>query len=335
MGNSTVLWGHNGSGFAITKGVWGHDGSSFKPAKFVFGKSAGGSWIPRYSVLSASASGGSHTDSGASSSGTASVVAGVNTVSGSYATVSYVWTRLSGSQISCSANIATPTWSCPFTGVANGTTSGTVSESFRVTITDDNTGATTTADITINLAWQNTIPAFSGQTDPFYGPASGTINPPAGANTVRIYIVGGGGDGGSGNFIDTESMYGGGGGASGARAVWFGSAQSFTYSAGGPRTGSSVSGIASASAGGNGSSAFGTNVGHGNPGGNTASGGNESNDPGNGGGSGAGGNDGSGGGGGAGQSTPLGDFGAGGNGGSSGSSGDDGQQGAIVFVWYP
>jgi hypothetical protein len=314
MGNTTCVSGNSGAGFALAKGVWGHNGSSFQPAKFVFGHNGSG-WICRYSVLSASSSGGSHTDSGTSSSGTASVVAGVTGVSGNAGSLSYIWSRLSGSLIGASANIAQPTWSYAFSGVANGTTSSTVSESFRCTITDGQTGAAATQDITVSLAWQNTIPAFSGSENDVTTLGPGSINPPAGANTVTVYIVAGGGRGGSGQFLDGDHEYGGGGGGSGDIVTWAGAAQSFSYSVGGTRSNSFVNGIGTASAGVDGGNADGAD--------------------------GAGGNDGTsgsggiGGAGGGGRSTPAGTYGAGGNGGNPFEGGHDGQQGVIVFVWSP
>ena len=330
MGNTTKLWGYSG-GYGQAQGLWGYSGG-WQPAKAAWVYDAG-TWKGIYSVLSVTGTSNvSHGSSGASSSGGDSGSGGVTGVSGNIGSLSYSWSYLSGDGVIVPDNsaAATPTWSRSFSGVANGTSSS-ASASWRCTITDAQTGATTTADISIGLQWTNTIPAFTFQRNPFPGPTSpgansGICNAPAGANTVRIYIIGGGGQGGSGIFQDGDHLYNGGGAASGARAVWSGAASNFTYSAGGPRTGSSVSGVASATAGGDGGNAeFNAfSDGFANPGGNTASGGNEANDPGNG----ATGITG-----GSGQSTPIGNYGTGGDGGAFFEGGHMGQEGIVIFEW--
>lgn len=333
MGNTTRFYARGGS-FTPAQGVWGHNGSSFQPAQKVWAHN-GSSWVGVYSVLSvASKSNASNTSSGASSSGTASASNGTMSGSGNIGSLSYSWANVGGDgSISINnAALQTPTFSRNFSGVSP-EGSANVSGTWRCTMTDLQTGATVQDTISVSLTWQNTTPAFSGQTDTYPGPASGTASRPTGASTVTIYIIGGGGQGGSGQFMDGDHQYGGGGAQGGGRVVWTGSAASaYTYNAGGARTASSVDGIGTADRGESGYSADGADA----PGGSllgSASGGNVANNTGNAGSNGSGGNGGAGG---AGQSVPsVGTYGAGGDGGSSFGGGTDGQQGVVVFVWSP
>jgi len=179
----------------------------------------GGASVGVYSVLAPSGVNHvAHTDPGGSTSGTA-FVAGANvSATGHIGTLTFNWSGpLPGGDLSTGITgptLSNPTFSRLITGVANGTTSGTYSSFWRCTITDSQTGATATFDVQVDLAWTNTIPAYSPHTDVRTSGSGITI--PPGAPSVTITVVGGGGGGGGGAFdIPTGDDFGGNGGGSG------------------------------------------------------------------------------------------------------------------------
>lgn len=164
MGNTTRLSASLGSGYSFALGVWGRDPSGVaQPAKGVWVYNAG--WVARYSVLTASVNSGagaSAAGSGASSSGTATTAAVSTGVAGSIGAAVHSWASFSGDgSITCSnPSSATPTFSRLISGVASGTTSAPITGTWRNTVSDSSTGATTTADCPLSFTWQNTIPPF-------------------------------------------------------------------------------------------------------------------------------------------------------------------------------
>lgn len=201
--------------YARVSGAW-----SLRPIAY---KRAAGAWVPFYSTIDfgwatntinktgsgASASGRTYSDYGA----LAPFVVG--TWSG---TGHWLIERLGGDGAIWAENPGDPNtrFYRDFSGVANGTTSGTASGSFRLWVYDDVTGASGYADFTVNLAWQNTIPSFSPHTNT-YRSGSGTEFVPAGATTLTIRRVGGGGGGGNAVFnVPLGDYKGGNGGGSGA-----------------------------------------------------------------------------------------------------------------------
>ena len=164
--------------------------------------------------------GGARTGSGASGSGTVSIDAYVTAGGVHSGNLSRKWKR-SGTDNGFVIDDDTavhPGWSKNFTGVANGSTSAGLSESWYCEVTDIDTGAVYQTDaITIGpLAWQNTTPAFSAHTNT-YTSGSGTEYVPPGAATLTIRRVGGAGGGGNGVYNSGLGDYkGGNGGGSGA-----------------------------------------------------------------------------------------------------------------------
>lgn len=167
MGNTTRFSASLGSGYSAALGVWGRDGSgNAQPAKGIWVYNSG-AWVGKYSVIAASGSNVSNTSaSGASTSGTATTGTPGLSASGNIGTLSYSWANTGGDgSFTCSNSaIANPTFSRAFTGVSNGTTSSTLTCNWRCTITDGDTGATKTVDITASAAWTNTIPAYGSFT---------------------------------------------------------------------------------------------------------------------------------------------------------------------------
>jgi len=212
VGNTTRLYG-NVSSFALAQGVWGHNGSSFQPAKYVYVHNGSG-WVGAYSVLSVtSTTNASGSNSGASSSGSASGGGSIS-VSGNIGSLTYFWAYLSGdASILCSnAAAQSPTFSRPFSGVGDGTSSN-ITGSWRCTVTDGQTGATVAGDISIWLTWQNTT--SGGGFSPFtstFDSGSGNETVPTGSSQLVVTLYGRGGAGGNWPG-DGGSAGGGGGGA--------------------------------------------------------------------------------------------------------------------------
>lgn len=174
-------------------------------------------WIWEFSKPTAVLSGGgARTGSGASGSGTVSIDAYVTAGGVHSGNLSRKWKR-SGTDNGFVIDDDTavhPGWSKNFTGVANGSTSAGLSESWYCEVTDIDTGAVYQTDaITIGpLAWQNTTPAFSAHTNT-YTSGSGTEYVPYGSSSLTLKVGGGGGGGGNGwGGVDPG---GGGGGGSG------------------------------------------------------------------------------------------------------------------------
>lgn len=306
-----------------------------------------GAWEYRYSTptITGTAAGG-NAASGASPNGTASVSLSASTGGDNSGSLAVSWAYFDGDAgctITSGGNTLTPTISRPFTGVGNGSTSGAVSARFQPTVTDNLTGAIYVGDpvSTGNLSWTNTIPSFTAHTDTIRSGTngySGTEVVPAGAVSLTIKRVGGGGAGGVANFnIGRGDNDGGQGGGSGALTTLTialsgdaGKSISWTLGAGGTSewptiggtttttgtlTNGSVSGSAVGGAGGASGGNFAAGAGFGgSPGGNNGiDGGEES--------------------GGAGGAGPLGDgYGQGGNGGPDG-GGDPGIDGELLFIW--
>lgn len=164
---------------------------------------SGGSEIGRYSTPDVNCSGGgANTSSGASSSGTASVQL-FATPGGSYWSLNYSWSYVSGDTgvYLSSTTAQNPVANRDFSGVANGTTSSGVSAVWQCTVTDPETGAETYSQVSIGaLAWQNTIPAFGPFTasgggfdgSDFSGGGAGhTITKPWSGQSAPISISGG------------------------------------------------------------------------------------------------------------------------------------------------
>lgn len=206
----------SGGSFAAAVTVRRRSGGGWISATKAY-RRTGGAWSMVYSMPDLGISGGgAATGSGGSSSGSASVGATAAPGGTNSGSLSYAWNYVSGDGAIAPNNsgIANPTFSRNFTGVPNGTTSSGVSAIWRCILTDTATGAQVYEDRTIGpLAWQNTIPAFSGRTD--YINSSQSVSTPAGANSLTVYIVGGGAQGGAGfnDGMGTEFV---GGGASGA-----------------------------------------------------------------------------------------------------------------------
>lgn len=216
MGNTTKLWGYSSS-YALAQAVWGHNGTSWLPAKGLWVYD-GNAWRARYSVIASTLNSNiAKTGSGASTSGSVSDVGGVSSVSGNLGSVTYSWAYLSGDGSIAPNNSAAaqPTWARSFSGVANGSTSSTVTATWRCTITDAATGANQLRDYSISFAWQNTIPAFSPFTSTYYT-GSGSETVPTGASQLVIEAFGRGGFPGS---FDVGSGSGGGGGGGAGRSV--------------------------------------------------------------------------------------------------------------------
>lgn len=275
-------------------GVWGpwtvsrKLGGTIGPSPHVYEKIAG-TWVCIYSVLTSSVNSGagaSAAGSGASTSGTSTTSAVSTGTSGNASGLTYSWAYLSGDgSITCSASTsATPTFSRAFTGVGNGTTSGAITGTWRCTITETSSGATTTADCALSFTWQNTIPAFTAHNDDFQTPGSSTVAVPAGAVQLVIEVWGGGGNGGHG-ATGSNDHQGGGGSAGGyvkhIIALSSDSGKTVSYTVGGNSSVSATltngSPSLSAGIGQDGANATGTTNGTGQATGGTATGGNTTN----------------------------------------------------------
>lgn len=250
MGNTNRFTGRRPPGsWQYASTVYGKRAGNWLAARYVYARS-GGVWRGVYSVLSATMNGNiAHTGSGASSSGTASAAGGVTGVSGNIGGVSYGWSRISSYQgiEPNNSGIAQPTWSRSFSGVSNGTTSGAVAETWQCTITDGDTGATTTRNYQIEFAWQNTLSAFTPFTQ-YFTSGSSSVGTPAGAGFLTIRVVGGGAQGGAGfnDGMGTE-FFGGGASGAGQAIKTISPSGTYSYSVGSTGLGLSQGGTSSVS----------------------------------------------------------------------------------------
>lgn len=198
--------------------------ASWIGASFVKRRSAG-AWVWLYSTPDVNAGGGgAATDSGASTNGTTSVGLTATPGGNRSGSDSFAWSYVSGDAgISLdNINAQNPNAARDFTGVSNGTTSAGVTAVWEVTLTDLQSGAQVTSQVTVGpLAWQNTIPSFSPFTQTFTGGQSGSVPVPNGATRLTLTMVAGGGwEGGSHFVVSTGDYWGGGGGGSGGYNVW-------------------------------------------------------------------------------------------------------------------
>lgn len=333
MGNTTRVRAKNSGSWQTATIVYGKHGGTWKPARYVYAK-RDGVWQGVYSVLSGSKSDGFLGQSGASGSGTVDCTASAD-ASGYIGAKSYSWTKTSGADHTClNPTSQTPTWRYSFSSVGPEQTAYAYS-TWECTITDQDTGATVVVGgVSIGSAWTNITPAYSGSTNKLTS-GSGSVTAPAGANSVTIYCIAIGGQGGSGYNDGLDHQYGGGGGGGGGRVVWSGAVTggvtSFSYSVGNFGSNTTAGGL-TAAPGVNGGSADGGGPGGGGSGGG-ASGGNVANDTGGDGTSALGSSQGFGG---AGHGAPDGTYGYGGDGSDGFGSGGSSPGGAVVFfVWSP
>lgn len=341
MGNTNRFTARRAGGWQYASTVHGKFGGTWRPARYVYAKH-GGVWRGVYSVLSPSKTDAFYPGSGASASGTVDCGATAN-ATGNIGPLSFLWARTGGAGHTClNPTSATPTFRYNFSGVGPEQTSYAYS-TWQCTISDGDTGATTViGGVSVGSAWTNTIPAFSGRTD--YITSSQSVATPSGANSLIVYIVGGGAQGGAGfnDGMGTEYFGGGASGAGQAVKTISGPSGSYSCTVGGAGFGSNQGGTSSVSGNGISASASG-----GYPGMSAGSGGwgdaqnsvggasgGDANYSGNagfagfqGGGGGAAGNNGG----------PFNGnyYGYGGNGGGPLSGGNAGEQGIVVLVWSP
>lgn len=200
MGNTTHIRGNSAASLAAL--IYGKSGGSTLPAKYVYVKN-GGVVKGIYSVLTPSGTTPiGATGSGASGSGTPTVAGANVSASGNIGSLGYSWAYKSGdTSIAIAGGGATsnPTFSRAISGVPNGSTSSTFSAVWTCTIIDGDTGASITIDVTVNLAWTNTIPAYSGRVTDYDGTisadVSGTDTIDTNASQLIIEVWGGGGSG--------------------------------------------------------------------------------------------------------------------------------------------
>jgi hypothetical protein len=143
-------------------------GNAMANAKAVWHSPGGAGYTMTYSTIdfSRTASSVSNTGSGASASGRTYTpndqfgVAVVGTWSG---TGHWHWEYVSGDGSIVVEDSGNPgsRFFRDIAGVANGTTSSTYSAVWRLWVYDDVAGASAYDDFTINVAWQNTIPAYT------------------------------------------------------------------------------------------------------------------------------------------------------------------------------
>lgn len=258
-------------------------------AKGIWYSAGNTGYTMKYSTInySRSSSSVSATGAGQSSSGrtyTAASAFGV-AVTGTWSgTGHWGWQYISGDNAIAVETIGDPAsrFYRDISGVANGTTSSTFTAVWRLWVYDDVTGASAYDDFTINVAWQNQIPAYSPFDQWIRGAQNNFVTIPVGAPSVTIYVVGGGGGGGFAIFNTNAGIYhpgGGNGGNGGVNVGTYSTAGqggnniSFTIGAGGP-TGSGTGGTTSITGGvGAGLAATGGSVGAFGGGGVTAPGG--------------------------------------------------------------
>lgn len=123
----------------------------------------GGSWLMRYSTPDAAVGGGgAASNSGGNSAGSVAVQCYGGCSGTNSGSISYSWAYQSGDTgyYLRDGQGQNPVLQRDFSGVANGTSSSSSVAFWRLTTTDNQTGAQSYADLTIGpFTWTNTIPA--------------------------------------------------------------------------------------------------------------------------------------------------------------------------------
>lgn len=208
MANTTHLWGWNGSAYAICQNLSASQfGGSYSPVKYAWIWN-GSAWEGRYSTPTLSVGNAVGSGSDVVPTGTVSATPSSVSVGGTNSgNIGYSWSYVSGSGALVINNsaLSNPTWT------ATNMSAGTLSATWSLTITDNQTGATRQQNITVQVTYTNTWAPYQQVVS-----SSGTITVPRGSSSATIRVVAGGGGGGYGRYdIPIGDDFGGQGGGSG------------------------------------------------------------------------------------------------------------------------